>query len=336
MPTDFSKFLSDFISKYLIAERGLSRNTIAAYRDTFLLLLKFLRDAKKERIERITLAKITRETISDFLNWLQLKRKSSVSTRNMRLAAIHSFFRYLQLVSLEHMHESQRILSIKFKKCQAERFQYLTIEGIKLLLKQPDLTTKKGRRDLSLLSLMYSLGARVQEMIDLTPAMLQLGKPPIAIISGKGRKKRTVPLQNDQVDLLKKYLKENCFDQPHVDDQPLFQNYRKEKFTRAGINFILQKYSDTARKENPALIPEKISCHCLRHSRAMHLLQAGMQLVYIRDILGHVSVKTTEIYARVDTKQKREALEKAYIKVNPNELPAWESDKGLITWLKTF
>jgi site-specific recombinase XerD len=117
---------------------------------------------------------------------------------------------------------------------------------------------------------------------------------------------------------------------------PLFSNSKKEKLTRAGINHIVHKYANMAREKNSSLIPDKISCHSLRHSKAMHLLQAGVNLVYIRDILGHVSVQTTEIYARADSRQKRVALEKAYVDVHPNEQPLWENNESLLSWLKKF
>lgn len=141
---------------------------------------------------------------------------------------------------------------------------------------------------------------------------------------------------NAQIEHLKNYLKENRLNEPFANRYPLFFNSRKEKLTRAGINYIVRKYTKTARKENEMIIPEKISCHSLRHSKAMHLLQAGVNLVYIRDILGHVSIQTTEIYARADSKQKREALEKAYVNVNPDEEPMWTKDENLVTWLKKF
>lgn len=335
-PTDFSKYISDFISRYLPNEKGASANTIIAYRDTFVLLLNFTQNEKHVKIEKLTIDKITKETITEFLNWIQKERKCSNSTRNARLAAIHSFYRYLQYESLDYLHECQRILSIKFKKTKKESINYLTIEGIKLLLQQPDTMTSKGRRDLTLLSLMYDTGSRVQEAIDFTPSMLRLNKPATIKIVGKGNKARLVPMLDAQTEHLKNYLKENRLDEPFANMYPLFFNSRKEKLTRAGVNFIVQKYSKMARKENGMIIPEKISCHTLRHSKAMHLLQAGVNLVYIRDILGHVSVQTTEIYARADSKQKREALEKAYVNVNPDEEPMWTKDENLITWLKKF
>ncbi len=335
-PTDFSKYISDFITKYLTDEKGASPNTIAAYRDTFVLLLNFIQDMKHIKIEKLTLDKITKKTIIEFLDWIQKERKCSNSTRNARLAAIHSFYKYLQYESLDYLHECQKILSIKFKKTKKESISYLTIEGIKLLLQQPNTSSLKGRRDLALLSLIYDSGARVQEIIDLTPSMLQLNKPATIKIIGKGNKARLVPMLNAQTEFLKNYITENRLNEPFTNMYPLFFNSRKEKLTRAGINYIVQKYAEMARKENQLIVPEKISCHTFRHSKAMHLLQAGVNLVYIRDILGHVSIKTTEIYARADSKQKREALEKAYVNVNPDEEPMWTKDADLVTWLKRF
>lgn len=335
-PTDFSKYISDFISRYLPNEKGASSNTITAYRDTFVLLLKFIQEVKYVRVEKLTLGSITKETILEFLEWLQKERKCSISTRNSRLAAIHSFYSYLQHESMDHLHECQKILSVKFKKAKKETMSYLSIEGLKLLLQQPDVETHRGRRDLALLSLMYDTGSRVQEIIDLTPLSLRLNKPATVKVIGKGNKARLVPMLDAQTDHLKSYLKENRLDEPFANHYPLFYNSRKEKLTRAGVNYILDKYVKAARAENPIVIPDNISPHSLRHSKAMHLLQAGLNLVYIRDILGHVSVITTEIYARADSKQKREALEKAYVQVNPNEEAMWLKDENLITWLKKF
>ena len=210
------------------------------------------------------------------------------------------------------------------------------MDGIRLLLEQPDRTTLKGRRDLALLSLMYDTGARVQEVIDLTPAALHLDKPTTIRVTGKGNKTRIIPLLEGQIKILGSYLSENNLTKPYAGSYPLFYNSRKEKFTRAGITHILLKYANMARQANQHLIPDKISCHVIRHSKAMHLLQAGINLIYIRDILGHVSVETTEIYARADSKQKREALEKAYADVVNKEEPVWQENKGLLSWLKSF
>lgn len=336
IPTDFSKHIQNFLSRYLPGEKGASANTIDSYRYIFILFIEFMEQKKKINVKKLWLKSITKESVVEFLNWLQIERKCSNSTRNTRLAAIHSFFQYLQYESVENLNECQRIMSVKLEKSTKNTVSYLTIDGITLLLKQPDVRTKQGRRDLALLSLMYDTGARVQEIADLTPSMIRLDKPYTIKIIGKGNKARIVPMLEPQVELLRKYIEENKLDASHTNMYPLFCNYQQKKLTRAGIAHILMKYVSIARLENPHLIPERISCHSLRHSKAMHLLQAGVPLVYIRDILGHVSIQTTEIYARVDSKQKREAIEKAYVSVTNKEEPKWEQNNDLKDWLKQF
>ena len=205
-------------------------------------------------------------------------------------------------------------------------------------MEQIPTNTKLGRRNLALIALLYDSGARVQELIDLSPASLNLNKPYCITLFGKGSKKRIVPLQEEQVKLLKSYMEENNLDKLANNQRPLFANNRGEKLTNAGVTYILNMYAGNARLLKPELIADKISPHTLRHSKAMHLLQAGVNLVYIRDILGHVSIQTTEIYARADSKQKREALEAAYVGVIPNLSieGSWEKDSQLKTWLKNL
>ena len=335
-PTDFSKYLTDFLTRYLYHERGSSSNTIIAYRDSFILFITFMNQVKSIKAEKLYMKSITKASIIEYLHWLQSERKCSDTTRNLRLAALHSFFKYLQYQNPDNLYEYQDIMSIKMKKARKKALNYLTVEGIKLLLEQPDVTTKRGRRDLALLSLMYDTGSRVQEVIDLTPSTVRLDKPYTIQITGKGNKTRIVPLLKEQVKILRNYLTELGLLKPQTRSYPMFSNSRQEKLTRAGVTYILSKYVDKARKRDPKLIPEKLSCHSLRASKAMHLLQAGVNLVYIRDILGHVSVQTTEIYARADSKQKREAIEKAYVNVSPSQEPAWENNENLLSWLKSF
>jgi len=335
-PTDFSKYLTDYLTRYLAHERGCSSNTIIAYRDTFVLFITFMHQIRNIKAEKLLMKSITKASVVEFLDWLQSERKCSDTTRNLRLAALHSFFKYVQYQNPDNLYEYQDIMSIKVKKARRKALNYLTVNGIKLLLEQPDITTKKGRRDLALLSLMYDTGARVQEMIDLTPSAIHLDKPNTIQITGKGNKTRVVPLLEDQVSILRNYLTEFDLLKNHTRSYPLFFNSRYEKLTRAGVTHILLKYADKARKTDPRLIPEKLSSHSLRCSKAMHLLQAGVNLVYIRDILGHASVQTTEVYARADSKLKREAIEKAYVDVAPKEEPFWENNENLLSWLKSF
>ncbi len=334
-PTNFSKYLTNFLTKYLSHERGASANTVACYRDTFVLLITFM-ESIGINLNKLTIEKITKDVIINFLEWIQKERKNSDVTRNIRLSAVHSFFKYLQYQNPENLYDYQQILAIKMKKAEEATVNYLSIEGITLLLQQPDITTSKGRRDLALLSLMYDTGSRVQEIIDLNPSCIRLEKPSTIKVTGKGRKIRIIPMLEGQVKLLQNYMHEHRLTEPGANMYPLFCNSRHEKLTRAGVNHILHKYAMMANVKNPELVTGHISCHSLRHSKAMHLLQAGINLVYIRDILGHVSVTTTEIYARVDSRKKREAIEKAYVDVVPKENPIWLKSGNLMEWLKSF
>lgn len=336
--TDYAKLLTKFFSIYLLIERGVSHNTIRSYSNTFSLLLTFMEEVKNIEADRLTLNHFNRTAILDFLDWLQTEKQNSNATRNSRLAAIHSFSRYLQYEDTVRIAAWQEILSIRAKRQERNSFSHLSIDGIKFLLEQIPISTKEGHRNLAMLSLLYDSGARAQELINLTPFDLFLNKPYHVILFGKGQKKRVVPLQENQIKLLVAYMQERRLDDVANNRRPLFSNNRGGKLTNSGLTYIIRQYASIARVLRPELIPEKISPHTFRHSKAMHLLQAGVNLVYIRDILGHVSIQTTEIYARADSKQKREALEKAYVDVIPinPENTRWERDSNLKTWLKNF
>jgi integrase/recombinase XerD len=335
-PTDFSYYLTSFLSKYLPSEVGFGKNTIASYKDTFILFLTFLKDVKDIPADRLTLDMITKDMAVQYLEWTENERRCSAATRNVRLAAIHSFAHFLQYQNPDNLLEWQRILSIPVKKTEKKTINYLTLDGIKLLLKMPDQSTAVGRRDLTLLTLLYDTGARVQELIDLTPSQIRFDKPYTVKLVGKGYKARIVPLMEPTKLLLNRYMEEQRLVESSANMHPLFFNKRKQKLTRAGVNYILAKYKGKAREEDNSLVPAALTCHCLRHSKAMHLLQAGVNLVYIRDILGHCSVQVTEIYAKADSRQKREAIEKAYTDVTPKEVPVWHRDDDLLDWLKNF
>lgn len=335
--TDFAKYLSRFLSEYLPHERNVSPNTISSYRDAFVQFIDYMKDEKGISVDRLQLKHLTRECISEYLIWLLDVRKCSPATRNYRLAAIHSLCKYLQYAVIDMIEEWQKILSIKAMKTSGNTLNYLTVDGIKLLLAQPDTSTWRGRRNLALLSLMYDTGARVSEIADLTVDSVRITHEPYTIrLFGKGRKARIVPLVKEQVSILRDYMEENHLNDSNKTAFPLFYNDRHEKLTREGIAYILNTYVEMARMESPELISGKINCHSIRHSRAMHLLQAGVNLIYIRDLLGHVSIQTTDIYARADSKAKREALEKAYINLTPNRDSdkSWEGNKNLRDWLK--
>lgn len=337
MATDnLAKYITGFLGSYLPHERNVSPNTIAAYRDAFVSFLSYLRDEKQTKAEKAALPDINRDNVVGYLRWLIEKQGNSVATRNSRLAAIHSFVQYLQYDNIEHLEQWQRVLAIRSLKKEHPTPAYFTKEGIKLLLEQPDGTDFKELRHLTILALMYDTGCRVQELADLTVESLQIQyKPYSTKVYGKGRKVRIVPLSEHVVSILKKYM-----DRYHITcetgmKRPIFCNCAGNKLTRAGITYILKKYADMARACNPNMIPDITSCHQLRHSRAMHLLQSGVNLVWIRDLLGHTSIQTTEVYARADSKQKREAIEQASECLTPTQAIAeWNDNSNLINWLK--
>lgn len=336
---NFARHLSAFFTEYLACERGFSPNTIRSYSNTFVSFLSYMESVCRIKPEKMELKYLCRSNINAFLDWIQEKNGIKDTTRNQRLAAIHAFCRYMQYEDVAHIEQWQQVLAIKIKKTAQQSVNYLTLDGIKLILSQIPQDTRNGRRDLAIISLLYESGARVQELIDLTPKDLHLESPYYVTLFGKGRKKRLVPIQSQEVTILKSYMEENGMDKPAANHKPLFQNNRGGKLTGAGITFILSRYVANARIINKDLIPDKISPHSLRHSKAMHLLQAGVNLVYIRDILGHVSIQTTEVYAKADSKQKREALEAAYADILPHAVEdktSWEKDSELKSWLKSL
>lgn len=331
-PSNFAKYLTDFLTLYLSGHKNVSRNTILSYRDTFKLLLKYCQDIKEIPIERITMDTLAADLIVDFLNWLETERKCSISTRNQRLASIHSFFRYVQGEDPTGIYHFQKVIALPIKKVEKTVVSHLSPEVMKLILEQPDKDTAKGRRDLTLLSLLYDTGARVQELIDIKVRDVILDSPAVILLTGKGKKVRRVPLMNNTVNLLRRYLTENDLEKHWKNQYPLFINNQHHKLTKEGVSYILNKYVSISRLLSHK-VPEHVSPHMLRHSKAMHLLQAGINLIYIRDFLGHVDIKTTEVYARTDTETKRKAIENAYPDIINSAMPDWSKDKELISWL---
>jgi site-specific recombinase XerD len=328
-PTDFSYYLSDFLTAYLSGQRNLSTNTIKSYRDTFVFLLDYIKEKRQISPEKVSIAQIDKLMIEGFLIWLECSRNNSIATRNQRLAAIHAFFRYLQSQKPEYMFHSQKILSIPIKKAPQKVINYLSEERIKQLLAEPDISSVAGRRDQTLLSTLYDTGARVQELVDLKVRDVRLESPAIMCITGKGRKTRHVPIMSKTAKLLSAYLNEQKLTTPDKLDHPLFFNSRGTKLTRQGITYIIQKYSDSCNFG-------QISAHRLRHAKAMHLTQADINPIYIRDFLGHADLKTTEIYSKTNTEMKRKALEKMNNTIVPNTVEDWNNNEGLLEWLNNL
>ncbi|HBR22426.1 MAG TPA: integrase [Nitrospiraceae bacterium] len=335
--TDLAKTLTHFLSQYLPGQRNVSTNTIKSYRDTFKQLLTFCDSELHISPEYLTLGKIKAEIIQGFLTWLEKSKGISINTRNQRLAAIHSFYRYAQAENPEIMFECQKILSIPFKKRQIKTINYLQQDTLKLLFQQPDMKTQKGRRDLTMMVLLYDTGARVQELIDLKVGDIRLAKPATVLLTGKGNKKRYVPIMGKTCELLKQYMEENHLLDNGKQDCPLFYNNSRQPFTRPGVTYILEKNLKKAKELTASVpFPDKLKPHMLRHTKAINLLEAGVNLIYIRDFLGHVSITTTERYARTNSEIKRKALESVYMEVVRQDVPIWDENTDLMNWLQEF
>ena len=334
-PTDLSVHVTNFLTHYLAAQRNLSPNTIKAYRDVFTLLLRFCRDVRGIAPERLRLEQIDVSLVEAFLDYLERETKSSPRTRNQRLAALHAFFRYVQAEEPARMHQCQKVLAIPLRKHARPTVNYLSKEELAEILAQPDLQTPEGRRDAVLLSVLYDAGARVQELVDLSVGDVRLDPPAQLHLLGKGRKMRAVPLMGNTVQLLRNHVQENHLDRPEQFDKPLFQNARHERLTRSGIRYILHKYVVLAQNRHPSL-HRTVSPHTLRHTKGMHLLQSGVSLEMIRDFLGHVDAKTTQIYARANLEMKRKALEKISEPPSVQTIPCWQQNKDLLDWLHSL
>ena len=241
-PTTLSLHVNHFLSDYLSGQRNLGPNTIKAYRDAFVLLLRFCRDDKGIAIERLQLEQIDSQMVNDFLEHLCHERHCSIRTINQRLAIIHAFFRYLQVEEPTLLLQSQRILAIPLRRFTHHEVSYLSKDHLTALLAQPDLTRADGRRHAVMLSVLYDTAARVQELINLTAGDVRLDTPAQVRILGKGRKVRIVPLMENTVGLLRKYIEEHHLALPEHYDQPLFRNKYGNPLTRVGVNYILQKY----------------------------------------------------------------------------------------------
>ena len=331
-PTDFSIYLTKFLSDYLPGQKNVSPNTIRSYRDTFKLMLRYFQEREGIPPEKIKMSHISQPCVTSFLDWLETERGCGVTTRNLRLTAIHSFFRYAQAESPESLFHFQKVIAIPVKKGTKKTVEHLTPEGIRLLLEQPDRNCPKGRRDLAMMSTLYDSGARVQELIDLSVRDFISGANAILVLTGKGNKTRRVPLMKNTATLLAAYISENHLDVAHKRTYPLFTNSQHNRLTKEGVAYVLGKYAAQAH-EISDVVPLKVKCHMLRHSKAVHLLQAGVNLIYIRDFLDHADIKTTEIYARADTELKRKAIENAYPNLVDQDLPDWNNNTDLMSWL---
>jgi len=316
--------------EHIIEERNLARNTQASYRDTLALLLPFAAKSAKKPIDQLLVDDASPDIIRRFLAHLEQDRGCSVATRNQRLAAVHSWSRFIGEKRPEHLSWCTGVCAIPFKKTGRRVVNYLEPQEMKALLGAPDRSTALGRRDHALLLFLYNSGARASEAAGATVGDLILGDPASIKIIGKGQNERRCPLLESTVRVLAPFA------DGRSPNEHLFLNRRGQPITRFGIFSLVERYALEASSKVPSLQKKQVSPHVIRHTTAVHLLRSGVDLNTIRAWLGHVSVDTTNIYAEVDLEMKAKALAHSEIPgLTPNRR-IWRESAGTMAFLRNL
>lgn len=329
--TNFSGLIESFFCARLLAQRRASPHTIASYRDSFRLLLKFARDRLGKAPSQLALKDLNAPFIGDFLHHLEHDRGNSVRTRNPRLAAIRAFFHYLAFEVPEQSALIQRTLAIPNKRCEHKTIDFLSPPEVAALLAAPDLHTWGGRRDQALLLLAVQTGLRVSELVGLNGEDLVLGTGSSYVrCQGKGRKERLTPLRAQTAAVLRDWLRER----EGGPGDPLFPNARGGRLSRDGVEHLLAKHVAVASTQCPCLQTKRVSPHVLRHTAAMDLLQHGVDRSIIALWLGHESIATTEVYIHADMNLKEQAL----ARTSPLDVPPgrYRPDDLLLGFLESL
>jgi site-specific recombinase XerD len=305
VPT-FATLLQDFFCQRLVAECNASARTVASYRDSFRLLLRFTAARLRKDPSSLAVTDLKAPLVVDFLRHLETDRGNCARSRNARLAAVHSFMRYVSYRDPMSLQIAQQVLAIPSKRFDRPLLGFLTREEVEAVLAGPDRATWSGRRDHAMLMTLYNTGARVSEIATLRVTDLDLDRGRSAHIHGKGRKERTVPLWKSTTTVLKGWLLEVPAD-PHA---PAFPNRSGRRLSRSGIENRLRAAVRRAIEACPSLRKRKVSPHTFRHTTAMHLLQSGVDITVIAMWLGHESPTTTHAYVEADLAMKERALAK--------------------------
>ncbi len=336
MPTrELFALVESFFIEYLPRQRGASQHTIRAYRDALKLLLEFAAHRNDRNIAALTLSDLDADTISGFLDYIEINRSNAAATRNCRRAALRSFFKHLVRNDLSHALQYTRVLAIPSKKSRQRPATYLEADDVRAIIAKPDKRTADGWRDYTLLLFLYNCGARVSEVTGVQWADLQLVPPRQVRLRGKGRKERVLPIWRETANALHRLrgMAKN------VDQQHVFVNLHRQPLTRDGVAYILGKYAmAVAAEERPALAHKRITPHVLRHSCAVALLQSGTDVTVIRDYLGHASVATTGRYITTNLQMKRDALENfwEHAGIEPAQAKPWKPKANLLAFLQSL
>jgi len=329
-------FVRRFLLEELVADRNLTPNTQKSYRDTIRLLFGFVTERHSTDPTRVIVEQVDAVVVRNFLAYLEEDRGNSVSTRNQRLAALHSLFRFVGRLVPELVDHATRIQAIPLRRTPTPVMPYLDKHEIDAVLAVPDHDRTQGYRDYALLLFLYNTGARATEACELTVADLRLDTSPAARFHGKGRKIRTCPLWAQTARTLRNLLGIRL-DGPR--EAPVFLNVRGQPITRYGVHALVARTVEKAAETTPSLRDKRVSPHTIRHTTAVHLLRAGVDINTIRAWLGHVSLETTNRYAEVDLEMKARALETCAVS-GPDRSPppaqSWHTDNELMAFLTSL
>ena|SRR5437660_716674 len=329
-----SAAVKGFLGVYLPHQRACSPHTILSYRDSLKLLLQFAARTNRKLTE-LTVEQLSPQIVAAFLDHLESKRGNQAATRNVRLTAIHSFFEYLGREYPEHLLQARRVLSVPFKRTTQRTVDYLDADELRKVLEVVDRSTPMGRRDYLLLIVLFNTGARVQEVVSLNATDLRLTPPASIKFLGKGKKERICPLWPETAKLIKQFCHETGMTLD--ESKPLFCNHRGGRLTRFGARLILLRHAKRAVQSCPALVKKRMHPHVLRHSTAVHLLKAGVDLSTIAHWLGHASINTTHKYLTMDLEAKRAALAAAGpVVAKGSGVARRRISEDLIQWLESL
>jgi site-specific recombinase XerD len=324
--------LHAFFHEWLAQQRNLSHHTVLSYRDTWRLFLRFVAARKRRSVGDLALEHLAAEQVLAFLRHSEEDRKVTIGTRNCRLAALRSFFRFVADREPLAFAQCAEILRIPTKKAPTSDVNYLDADEVAAILKQPDRSTLEGQRDHALFALLYNTGARIQEALNLCPQSVRFRSPAQVTLFGKGRKERICPIWPETADLLTALLKR----QPRPENEPIFLNRYGRPLNAAGVRFKLKQYVRGAAERVPTLKRKHVSPHTFRHTMGVAMVTAGVDITVIRSWLGHVSLDTTNHYARANLETKRLALQQVDKSTRPTKPPRWKRDANLLIWLNSL
>ena len=331
---DFSIILENYFTKHLSLERKFSTSTYNTYLIVIRQYLRYLSDIKDIRPKDISIYNFDKQTILDFLEYVETDLNCSIKTRNHKLTIINSFLEYAQSINPIYLDIYLKSKSIKLKKTKQEKMDFLTREELEVFMKTIKIKTKSGYKHYVLIALLYEAGLRASEIINLKVSDLFFtNESPYIKVLGKGNKERIVYLNKDIVTIVNEYI-----DKFKIKDGYLFLNHSNEKLTRFSLNKIIKKYFELSKKECPTLVNKTITPHSFRHSKAVHLLMNNTALPIIQRFLGHNSIKTTEIYLDITNDEVSKSIMSvsSAIDTKENTEASWQGDDKLIELLESL